>query len=54
MAPDVCTNDVLVLVRWQGRKVAVPLSQLVAFYPGESTDEGIGDWRYLIAQSYSL
>jgi hypothetical protein len=47
MAPDdVCEHDMLVLVRWQGRKVAVPLSQLTAFDPDESTDDAIGDWHY--------
>jgi hypothetical protein len=29
MAPEeACSNDMLVLIRWQGRKFAVPLSQL--------------------------
>ena len=55
MAPDdVCAHDMLVLVRWQGRKVAVPLSQLTAVDPDESTDEAIGDWHYWVAQGYCL
>jgi len=55
MAPDdVCEHDMLVLVRWQGRKVAVPLSQLTAFDPDESTAEAIGDWHYWVAQGYCL
>ncbi len=42
MAPDdACEHDMLVLVRWQGRKLAVPLSQLTAVDPDESTDEAI-------------
>jgi hypothetical protein len=44
----------LVLIRWQGRKVAVPLSQLAAIDPDESTDEAIGDWHYWIVQGYIL
>ena len=55
MAPDhVCEHDMLVLVRRQGRKVAVPLSQLTAFDPDESTAEAIGDWHYWVAQGYCL
>jgi len=51
---DVCEHDMLVLVRWQGGKLAVPLSQLVAVDPDESTDEAIGDWHYWVAQGYCL
>src|SRR3954465_15668193 len=46
---DVCEHYMLVLVRWQGRKRAVPLSQLAAVNPDKSTDEAIDDgtigWR---------
>ena len=55
MAPeDVCEHDMLVQIKLQGRKIAVPLSQLVAIDPGESTDEAIGDWHYWTAQGYLL
>jgi hypothetical protein len=55
MAPDeACEHDMLVLVRWQGRKMAVPLSQLAAIDPDESTKEAIGDWHYWVAQGYCL
>jgi Calcium binding len=55
MAPDdVCGHDMLVLIRWQGRKLAVPLSQLTAVDSHESTDEAIGDWHYWVAQGYCL
>jgi hypothetical protein len=55
MAPeDNCAHDMFVLVRWQGRKMAVPLAQLVAIDPDESTAEAIGDWHYWIAQGYIL
>jgi hypothetical protein len=51
MAPeDACTGDMLVLIHWQGRKMAVPLSQLAAIDPDESTAEAIGDWHYWVAQ----
>jgi len=43
MAPeDACFADMLVVIRWQGRKMAVPLSQLAAIDPDESTAEAIG------------
>src|SRR5271168_1456295 len=43
---DACEHDVLVQIRWQGRKMAIPLSQLAAIDPDESTDEAIGDRHY--------
>jgi hypothetical protein len=55
MAPeDACMKDMLVLVRWQGRKLAVPLSQLTAVAPDEATEEAIGDWQYWVAYGYQL
>ena len=53
MAPEeACSSDMLVLIRWQGRNMAVPLSQLVAIDAGESTTEAVGDWHYWVAQGY--
>ncbi len=53
MAPeDACSVDMLVLIRWQGRTMAVPLSQLVAINPDQSAAEAIGDWHYWVAQGY--
>lgn len=53
LAPeDSCAHDMLVLIRWHGRNVAVPLSELVAVDAGESTVEAIGDWHYWLAQGY--
>jgi hypothetical protein len=55
MAPDdVCEHDMLVLIRWRDRKMAVPLSQLAAVDPDESTAEAIGDWHYWVSQGYLL
>ena len=49
MAPeDACAGDMLVLIRWHDRNVAVPLSQLAAI----NTIEAIGDWHYWLAQGY--
>jgi len=53
MAPeDACTGDMLVLIRWQGRTMAVPLSQLAAIDPDEATAEAIADWHYWVAMGY--
>jgi len=41
-----------VLIRWQNRNMAVPLSQLVGVDADEPTVEAIGDWHYWIAQGY--
>ena len=55
MAPeDNCEHDMFALIRWQGRKMAVPLSQLAAIDADESTAEAIGDWHYRVAQGHIL
>jgi hypothetical protein len=53
MAPeDSCPAEMLVIIRWHDRTMAVPLSQLVATNPDSSTAEAIGDWHYWVAQGY--
>jgi hypothetical protein len=53
MAPeDACSADMLVLIRWQSRTMAVPLSQLAGVNVAQSTTEAIADWRYWVAQRY--
>jgi hypothetical protein len=53
LAPEeACTGDMLVLIRWHDRNVAVPLSQLTAIDENESTDRAIADWQYWVAQGY--
>ena len=53
MAPgDTCSGDMLVLIQWQDRTIAVPLSQLTAIDPDQSTREAIEDWHYWVAQGY--
>jgi Calcium binding len=42
----------LVLTRWQGRNMAVPLSQLAPIDPDASTEEAIADWQYWASQGY--
>jgi hypothetical protein len=53
MAPEnACSADMLALIRWQGRNVAVPLSQLAPLDAEESTIEAIGDWHYWVARGH--
>ena len=53
MAPEeACANDMLVLIRWQGRRMAVPLSQLTGLDLDGSAADAIGDWHYWVAQGY--
>jgi hypothetical protein len=47
-----CSQDMLVLISWHGRKFAVPLSQLAAIDVGPSTAEAIADWHYWLSQGY--
>jgi hypothetical protein len=51
---NACEHDMLVQIRWQGRKMAIPLSQLEAIGADESTQEAIGDWHYWAAQGCIL
>ncbi len=53
LAPEAaCSTDMLVQIRWQGRTMAVPLSQLTGVDVDESTAEAIADWHYWVAQGY--
>jgi Calcium binding len=53
LAPEeACSSDMLALIRWHNRNVAVPLSQLIAIGVDESTGEAISDWHYWVAQGY--
>jgi hypothetical protein len=55
MAPEeACSSDMLVLIRWQGRDMAVPLSQLTPLDVDKSTAEAIADWLYWVTQGYCL
>ena len=53
MAPEeACSGDMLVLIKWQGRTMAVPLAQLQAVKGNKATNEAIADWHYWLAQGY--
>ena len=49
-----CEHDMLVDVQWQGRRLAVPLSQLEGIAVDEATQEAIGDWHYWVARGYEF
>jgi calcium binding protein len=51
---DACSGDMLVLIYWHGRNVAVPLLQLAPVDADESTAEAIGDWHYWVARGYCV
>ena len=51
---DACEHDMFVQIRWRGRKMAVPFSQLEAIGADESNQEAIGDWHYWVAQGCIL
>ena len=56
MAPErECEHEMFVAIGWQGRQLAVPLSQLK---PGAKADkdtrEAIADWHYWVAQGYEF
>lgn len=53
LAPeDACSGDMLVLIHWTGRNLAIPLSQLTPLDADESTVEAIADWHYWVSQGY--
>ena len=53
MAPeDACSAEMLVLIRWHRRVMAVPLSQLTPVDADESTAEAVADWHYWAVRRY--
>ena len=49
-----CEHDIFVKIRWNGRKLAVPLSQLKGLSVNEETQEAIADWHYWVAMGYEF
>jgi hypothetical protein len=55
MAPeDDCMHEMFVMVKWQGRSMGLPLSQLEPVSADEDTIEAVGDWHYWVVQGYEL
>ena len=51
---DACMYQMFVKIRWLGRELAVPLSQLEGVDVDSETEEAIEDWRYWVARGYQL
>ena len=49
-----CMHEMFVLIRWKGRKLAIPLIQLEGVQVDEETQQAIEDWHYWVKQGYSL
>ena len=51
---DDCMSGPLVLIRFAGRKLGVPLAQLVPVGADAVTREAVADWRYWVAMGYEF
>ena len=49
-----CLHEMFVLIRFEGRKLGVPLTQLEPVETDEETREGIEDWRYWLTMGYAF
>jgi hypothetical protein len=55
MAPEEeCDHDMFVDIKWDGRVLSVPLSQLEGVDLNDASHEGIGDWHYWIGRGYQF
>ncbi len=49
-----CVSEMFVRVRWRGRSLAVPLSQLEPLGADPATREAVGDWHYWLGRGYEF
>jgi hypothetical protein len=55
MAPEKeCESEMFVRVRWHGRRLAVPLSQLEPLAADPGTKEAVADWHYWLQRGYEF
>jgi len=55
MAPEEeCEHEMFVMVRCEGRNLAVPLAQLEPIQTDKATQEAIKDWHYWLKQGYEF
>lgn len=55
MAPEEdCESEIFVRVRWRGRSLAVPLSQLEPLAADPETSEAVADWHYWTGRGYEF
>src|SRR5450759_2348075 len=51
---DDCMREMFVLIRFAGRKLGVPLSQLEVLAAKGETSDSVDDWRYWVAMGYEF
>lgn len=51
---DDCMREMFVLIRFAGRKLGVPLSQLEVLAAKGETSDAVDDWRYWVAMGYEF
>lgn len=49
-----CEDDMLVLIGYKKKKLAVPLSQLECLSSDEDTIEAVEDWHYWVGRGYQF
>jgi Calcium binding len=50
---DDCAHELMVLIKWQGEKLAVPLDQLESSTQSNKlTRQVLADWHYWVARGY--
>jgi len=55
MAPErECDHEMFVMIRWERRSLALPLSQLEGVRVTGKTRQALEDWRYWVRQGYEL
>jgi hypothetical protein len=53
-AEDECESEMFVRVRWGGRRLAVPLSQLQPIVTDSAIRQAVRDWHYWVARGYEF
>jgi hypothetical protein len=55
MAPeDVCIHEMFVWIRWNTKRLAVPLAQLQPLSDDAQTLQAVSDWHYWLKRGYEL
>ena len=49
-----CEREMFVLISWEGRTLAVPLSQLEVIQADKPTRQAVADWHYWVQQGYEF
>ncbi len=53
-AEEECEHEMFVMIKWSGRELAVPLSQLEGIEVDEETQQAIEDWHYWVNKGYEF